>query len=202
MFICQNSEGVQPYLLKCCRDTCSFVGMVKGYILRKRMGTPALVIRYLARQLHSNINKLFSERTPSLLFINLTCEWLFWFFITLIYYKRQFCHILNILDLCTAVVPNQSIAVYWKTAECSQADRASCRKKIKHNFSLQWLSFAFKGVVWCKRRFHAFFSCEIVPTPFCTSNVTWSAWSRVARSTFCREDKSSREKSQILIQGP
>jgi len=77
MFLCQNSEGVHPYLLKCCRGTCSYAGMVKGYILRKRIGTPALVIRYLARQVHSNINKLFSERTPSLLFINLTCEWLF-----------------------------------------------------------------------------------------------------------------------------
>jgi len=30
MFICQNSEGVHAYLLKCCRGTCSIVGMLKG----------------------------------------------------------------------------------------------------------------------------------------------------------------------------
>jgi len=42
MFICQNSEGVHPYLLKCCRGTCSFVGMLKGYMVRKRLGTPVL----------------------------------------------------------------------------------------------------------------------------------------------------------------
>ena len=40
MLICQNSEGVHPYLLKCCRGTCSFVGMLKGYMVRKRLGTP------------------------------------------------------------------------------------------------------------------------------------------------------------------
>jgi len=42
MFICQNSEGVHPYLLKCCGGTCSFVGMLKGYIVRKRLWTPGL----------------------------------------------------------------------------------------------------------------------------------------------------------------
>jgi len=42
MFICQNSEGVHPYLLKCCRGTCSFVGMLNGYMVRKRLGTPVL----------------------------------------------------------------------------------------------------------------------------------------------------------------
>jgi len=42
MFICQNSEGVHPYLLKCCRGTCSFVGMLKRYMVRKRLGTPDL----------------------------------------------------------------------------------------------------------------------------------------------------------------
>jgi len=42
MFICQNSEEVHPYLLKCCRGTCSFVGMLKGYMVRKRLGTPVL----------------------------------------------------------------------------------------------------------------------------------------------------------------
>jgi len=42
MFIFQKSEGVHPYLLKCCRGTCSFVAMLKGYMVRKRLGTPAL----------------------------------------------------------------------------------------------------------------------------------------------------------------
>jgi len=42
MFICQNSEGVHPYLLKCCRGTCSFLGMLKGYMVRERLGTPEL----------------------------------------------------------------------------------------------------------------------------------------------------------------
>jgi len=45
MFICQNSEEVNPYLLKCCGGTCSFVGMLKGYIVRKRLGTPVLDLR-------------------------------------------------------------------------------------------------------------------------------------------------------------
>jgi len=40
MFIRQNSEGVHPYLLKCCGGTCSFVGMLRGYMVRKRLGTP------------------------------------------------------------------------------------------------------------------------------------------------------------------
>ena len=43
MFICQNSEGVHPYLLKCCRGTCSFAGMLKGYMVRKRLGTPGSI---------------------------------------------------------------------------------------------------------------------------------------------------------------
>jgi len=47
MFICQNSEGVHPYLLKCCRGTCSFVGMLKGYMVRKRFGTPALESQFI-----------------------------------------------------------------------------------------------------------------------------------------------------------
>jgi len=42
MFISQKSEGVHPYLLICCRGTCSFVGMLKGYMIRKRLGTPDL----------------------------------------------------------------------------------------------------------------------------------------------------------------
>jgi len=44
MFNCQISEGVHPYLLKCCRGKCSFVGMLKGYMVRKRLGTPDLEI--------------------------------------------------------------------------------------------------------------------------------------------------------------
>jgi len=42
MFIWHISEGVHPYLLKCCRGTRSFVGMLKGYMVRKRLGTPGL----------------------------------------------------------------------------------------------------------------------------------------------------------------
>jgi len=42
MFICQNSEGVHPYLLKWCRGTNSFAGMRKGYNVRKKLGTPGL----------------------------------------------------------------------------------------------------------------------------------------------------------------
>jgi len=37
MYICRNSEGVHAYLLKCCRGTCSSVGMV-----RERWGAPEL----------------------------------------------------------------------------------------------------------------------------------------------------------------
>jgi len=39
MFIYQKSEGFHPYLLECCRGTCWFVGMLKGYMVRKRLGT-------------------------------------------------------------------------------------------------------------------------------------------------------------------
>jgi len=42
MFVIQKSEGGNPKLLKCCRGTCSFVGMLKGYMVRKRLGTPAV----------------------------------------------------------------------------------------------------------------------------------------------------------------
>jgi len=38
MFICENSEWMHPYLLKCCRGTCSFVRLLKGYMVRKRLG--------------------------------------------------------------------------------------------------------------------------------------------------------------------
>jgi len=40
MYICRHSEGVHTYLLKCCCGTCSSVGMVKGYMVRERLGTP------------------------------------------------------------------------------------------------------------------------------------------------------------------
>ena len=42
MFIVRNSEGVHAYLLKCFRGTCSSVGMLKGYMVRERLGTPVL----------------------------------------------------------------------------------------------------------------------------------------------------------------
>jgi len=42
MLICQNSEGVHAYLLKCWRSTCSSIRMLKEYMVRKRLGTPAL----------------------------------------------------------------------------------------------------------------------------------------------------------------
>jgi len=42
MFIFQKSEGVHPYLLKFCRGTCSFIGMLKGYMVRKKLGTPVV----------------------------------------------------------------------------------------------------------------------------------------------------------------
>jgi len=37
-----NAEGVHTYLLKCWRSTCSSVGMLKGYMVRGRLGIPAL----------------------------------------------------------------------------------------------------------------------------------------------------------------
>jgi len=54
MFICQNSEGVHPYLLKSCSGTCSFVGMLKGYTARKRLETPGLNHRTLKSQTTAN----------------------------------------------------------------------------------------------------------------------------------------------------
>jgi len=42
MFICQNSEGVHAYLLKWRSGTCSFVRMLKGYMVRERLGTCGL----------------------------------------------------------------------------------------------------------------------------------------------------------------
>jgi len=42
MYICRHSEGVHTYLLKCCRGTCSSVGMLKRYMVRERLGTLGL----------------------------------------------------------------------------------------------------------------------------------------------------------------
>jgi len=42
MFICRNAEVVHAYLLKCCRGTFSSFGMLKGYMVRERLGTPVL----------------------------------------------------------------------------------------------------------------------------------------------------------------
>jgi len=36
----QNAEGVHTYVLKCWRGTCSSVRMLKGYMVRERLGTP------------------------------------------------------------------------------------------------------------------------------------------------------------------
>jgi len=48
MFICQNFEGVHPYLLKCSGDTCSFVGMLKGYMV-KQVGNPCARPKYFVQ---------------------------------------------------------------------------------------------------------------------------------------------------------
>jgi len=39
MSICRYFEGAHAYLLKWCRGTCSSVGMLKGYMVRERLGT-------------------------------------------------------------------------------------------------------------------------------------------------------------------
>jgi len=41
IFICRNAEGVHAYLSKCWRDAYASVGMLKGYMVRERLGTPA-----------------------------------------------------------------------------------------------------------------------------------------------------------------
>jgi len=56
MFMCQNSEGVHPYLLKCCRGTCSFVGMLKGYMVRKKLGTPVLYKSIASKNIQSDMS--------------------------------------------------------------------------------------------------------------------------------------------------
>jgi len=43
MYVCQNAEGVHTYLLKWGRGTCSSFRMLKGYMVRERLGTPVLV---------------------------------------------------------------------------------------------------------------------------------------------------------------
>jgi len=42
MIICRNAEGVHAHLSKCLRGTCSSVGMLKGYMVRERLGTPGI----------------------------------------------------------------------------------------------------------------------------------------------------------------
>jgi len=42
MSICENAEGIHTSLLKCWRRTWSSVGMLKGYMVRARLGTPGL----------------------------------------------------------------------------------------------------------------------------------------------------------------
>ena len=44
MFICRNAKGVHAYLLKCCRGIFSLFGMLKGYMVRERLGIPDLGI--------------------------------------------------------------------------------------------------------------------------------------------------------------
>jgi len=38
MLICRNAVVVHAYLSKCWRDTCSSVGMLKSFVIRKRLG--------------------------------------------------------------------------------------------------------------------------------------------------------------------
>jgi len=42
MFICQNDEGLHAYLVQYWRGTYASVGMLKGYMVRERLGTPGL----------------------------------------------------------------------------------------------------------------------------------------------------------------
>jgi len=44
MFICRNAEGLHTYLLKCYRGTFSSVGMLKGYMVKERLGAPDLAL--------------------------------------------------------------------------------------------------------------------------------------------------------------
>jgi len=45
MLTCGNAEGVHAHLWKCWRGTCLPIGMLKGYMVRKRLGTPGLYFR-------------------------------------------------------------------------------------------------------------------------------------------------------------
>ena len=56
MLICWNAEGVHAYLLKCWRGTCSSFGMLKGYMVKERLGTPVL-----DRAIRRNHKKVFKE---------------------------------------------------------------------------------------------------------------------------------------------
>jgi len=42
VLICRNAEGVHAYLSKCWKSNCSSVLMLRGYMVRKSLGTPAL----------------------------------------------------------------------------------------------------------------------------------------------------------------
>ena len=42
MFICRNAEGVHAYVSKCWKGTLSYVGMLNGYTVKKRLGTPGV----------------------------------------------------------------------------------------------------------------------------------------------------------------
>jgi len=42
MLIFPNTEGVHAHLSKCWRGTCLSVGILKGCMVRERLGTPAL----------------------------------------------------------------------------------------------------------------------------------------------------------------
>jgi len=46
MFICRNAEGVHACLLKSRRGAWSSVRILKGYMVNKRLGTPALEHRF------------------------------------------------------------------------------------------------------------------------------------------------------------
>jgi len=48
MFICRNAEGVHAHLSKCLNGTCSSGGMLKGYMVIERLGTPVLGNVYFA----------------------------------------------------------------------------------------------------------------------------------------------------------
>jgi len=54
MFIRRNAEGVHAYLSKCWRGTYASVGMLNGYMVRERLGTPRLTKWYWNPSLNSS----------------------------------------------------------------------------------------------------------------------------------------------------